>query len=130
VLYLIINKNNRQPLPLSSPVSPSFKFQTAYDEFVGQFTFGIKALDSSFLNLKTGDTLGIIAGSNNSRKYTNILMTRLSIHSLLSKKQGGVGSPFVITIDAVNSLDFYQYVNFARQYSLDIKKDITKNNCK
>ena len=29
------SKNNRQPLPLSSPVSPSLKFQSAYDEFIG-----------------------------------------------------------------------------------------------
>jgi DNA-directed RNA polymerase subunit RPC12/RpoP len=117
-----INKNKKQPLPLSSPVSPSFKFQTAYDEFIGRFTFGIEDLDSSLLNLKTGDTLGIISDNSNNIKYTNILMTRLSIRSLLSKRQGGVGSPFVITIDAGNSLDFFQYVNFARQYGLDIEK--------
>ena len=49
-------------------------------------------------------------------------MTRLSIRALLSKRQGGVGSPYVIAIDAGNSLDFYQYVNFARQYCLDIKE--------
>jgi len=49
-------------------------------------------------------------------------MTRLSIRALLSKMQGGVGSPFVITIDAGNSLDFYQYANFARQYCLGIKE--------
>ncbi len=88
------NKNNRQSLPLPSPVSPSLKFQSAYEEFIGRFTFGIEALDSpSVLNLKTGDTLGIIGDSSNNRKYTNILMTRLSIRSLLSKRQGGVGSP-------------------------------------
>jgi hypothetical protein len=45
---------------------------------------------------------------------------------LLSKRQGGVGSPYVITVDAGNSLDFYQYVNFARQYSLDIKTILQK----
>jgi len=36
--------------------------------------------------------------------------------------RGGVGSPFVITVDAGNSFDFCQYVNFARQYDVDIKK--------
>ena len=88
------NKNNRQPLPLPSPVSPSLKFQSAYEEFIGRFTFGIEALDSpSVLNLKTGDTLGIIGDGSNNRNYANILMTRLSIRSLLSKRQGGVGSP-------------------------------------
>ena len=118
------NKNNRQPLPSpSSPVSHSLKFQSAYEEFIGRFTFGIEALDSpSLLNLKTGDTLGIIGDGSNNRKYTNILMTRLSIRSLLSKRQGGVGSPYVITVDAGKSLDFYQYVNFARLYCLDIKE--------
>ena len=40
------NKNNGQPLPLPSPVSPSLKFQSAYEEFIGRFTFGIEALDS------------------------------------------------------------------------------------
>jgi len=115
------NKNNRQPSP--SLVSPSLKFQSAYDELIDRFTFGIEALDSSsFLNLKTGDTLGIIGDSSNNRKYTNVLLTRLSIRSLLSEKHGGVGSPFVITIDAGNSLDFYQYVNFARQYGFDLEK--------
>ena len=118
------NKNNKQPLLSPSPVSPSFKFQTAYDELIDRFTFGIEALDShsSLLNLRTGDTLGIIGGCNYNRKYKNILLTRLSIRYLLSKRQGGVGSPYVITVDAGNSLDFYQYVNFARQYYLDINE--------
>jgi DNA-directed RNA polymerase subunit RPC12/RpoP len=117
------NKNNAQSLSLQSLVSPSLKFQSAYEEFIGRFTFGIKALDSpTLLNLKTGDTLGIIGNGSNNRNYTNILMTRLSIRSLLSKRQGGVGSPYVITVDTGNSLDFYQYVNFARHYCLDIKE--------
>ena len=118
------NKDNAQSLPLQSLVSPSLKFQSAYEEFIGRFTFGIKALDSPscLLNLKTGDTLGIVGYGINNRKYTNILLTRLSIRSLLSKRQGGVGSPYVITVDAGNSLDFYQYVNFARQYCLDINE--------
>ena len=118
------NKDNAQSLPLQSLVSPSLKFQSAYEEFIDRFTFGIEALDSpsSLLSLKTGDTVGIVGYGSNNRNYTNILMTRLSIRSLLSKRQGGVGSPYVITVDAGNSLDFYQYVNFARQYCLDIKE--------
>jgi hypothetical protein len=31
---------------------------------------------------------------------------------------------YVITIDAGNSLDFYQFVEFARQYGLDIKETL------
>ena len=89
------NKDNAQSLPLQSLVSPSLKFQSAYEEFIDRFTFGIEALDSpsSLLSLKTGDTVGIVGYGSNNRNYTNILMTRLSIRSLLSKRQGGVGSP-------------------------------------
>ena len=76
---LCSNKNNRQPSPSPSPspVSHSLKFQSAYEEFIGRFTFGIEALDSPLLNLKTGDTLGIVGDGSNYRNYTNILMTRL-----------------------------------------------------
>ena len=121
---LCSNKNNRQPSPSPSPspVSHSLKFQSAYEEFIGRFTFGIEALDSPLLNLKTGDTLGIVGDGSNYRNYTNILMTRLSIRSLFSRRLGGVGSPYVITVDAGKSLDFYQYVNFARLCCLDIKE--------
>ena len=58
-----------------------------------------KVLDSSLLDL-IGDTLGIICNNSNNIKYTNILMTRLSIRALLSKRHGGIGSPYVIIIDA------------------------------
>ena len=44
------SKNNRQPLPSQSLVSPSLKFQSAYEEFIGRFTFGIEALDSPSLS--------------------------------------------------------------------------------
>jgi DNA-directed RNA polymerase subunit RPC12/RpoP len=83
------NKDNAQSLPLQSLVSPSLKFQSAYEEFIDRFTFGIEALDSpsSLLSLKTGDTVGIVGYGSNNRNYTNILMTRLSIRSLLSKRQ-------------------------------------------
>jgi len=40
---------------------------------------------------------------------------------LLPERYGGFGSHHVIIIDAGNSSDIYQCVNFARQYGLDIK---------
>ena len=52
-----------------------------------------KLQNSPLLNLKTGDTLGIVGDGSNYRNYTNILMTRLSIRSLFSRRLGGVGSP-------------------------------------
>jgi hypothetical protein len=48
---------------------------------------------------------------------------RLCVRALMSKRQGGFESTNVIFIDAGNNSDvFYQCVNFARQYGLDIKK--------
>ena len=52
----------------------------------------------------------------------NLLLTRLCVKALMSKRQGGFESPSVIFIDAGNSSDIYQCVNFARQYGLDIQK--------
>ena len=49
------------------------------------------------------------------------LVDRLCITALLPERHGGFGSPHVITIDAGNSSDIYQCVNFGRQYGLDIK---------
>ena len=47
-------------------------------------------------------------------------------------KRSGDGNGFessnnVIVIDAGNSLDVYQHVNFARQYGLDIKKKVLQH---
>jgi hypothetical protein len=49
----------------------------------------------------------------------------------MSKRQGGFESTNVIFIDAGNNSDvFYQCVNFARQYGLDIKKVLEYNDNK
>jgi hypothetical protein len=53
--------------------------------------------------------------------YSKILIERLCIRALLSERHGGFGSPYVIIIDAGNSSDIYNCVNFARQYGLDLK---------
>jgi hypothetical protein len=98
------------------------KFQTAYEEFDSRLTFDIKKIDES-ISLKTGECVCIIG----ERKYTKILLARLCVRALLPKRHSGDGNGFessnnVIVIDAGNSLDVYQHVNFARQYGLDIKK--------
>jgi hypothetical protein len=133
-------KSKRQSLASQSPVISS-KFQTAYDEFISRLTFDIEALDSSLQNLNTdGNTLAIIGNSNhskNNRKFTNILLTRLCIYSLsIRRRQEGCGlssssssppsSPYVVIVDAGNSLDFYQFVEFIRQYGLDIKETLQR----
>ena len=76
-------------------------------------------MDSS-ISLTTEDCVCIVGSE---RKYTNAILMRLCVRALMSKRQGGFESTNVIFIDAGNNSDvFYQCVNFARQYGLDIKK--------
>jgi hypothetical protein len=103
--------------------------------------FDIDVLDSSLLNLNTdGNTLAIIGDNNQSksnRKFTNILLTRLCIYSLsLLRRHKGFSLsstssspslvPYVVIVDAGNSLDFYQFIEFIRQYGLDIKETLQR----
>jgi hypothetical protein len=108
------------------------RFQTAYEEYnnnssSSQFGFDIHKIDS-YLNLNTGESLYIIG----EQKYTQLLVARLCVNALMMqprrRKRKGVGESsrctkkHIIFIDAGNNLDIYQYVSFARQYGLDIKK--------
>jgi hypothetical protein len=109
------------------------RFQTAYKEYNNnsyQFGFDIHKIDS-FLNLNTGEILGIIG----EQKYAQLLVARLCVNALMMmqskrrKRLGVVGGEkrratekHIIFIDAGNDLDIYRYVSFARQYGLDIKK--------
>jgi hypothetical protein len=103
------------------------RFQTAYEQYSSsQFRFDIHKIDS-FLNLNTGESLCIIG----EQKYTQILLARLCVNTMIMqsrRKRKGVRERMsctekhIIFIDAGNDLDIYQYVNFARQYELDIKK--------
>ena len=99
------------------------RFQTAYEEYNNnsyQFGFGINKIDS-FLNLNIGESLCIIG----EQKYTQLLVARLCVKALTihqRRKRASCSTEHIIFIDAGNSLDIYQYVSFARQYGLDIKK--------
>lgn len=129
--------NKGRSLVLQSSILSS-KFQTAYDEFISKLMFDIEALDSSLQNLNTdGNTLAIIGDSKNNRKFTNILLTRLCIYSLsLLRRQEGFSLsstpslppllPYIVIVDAGNSLDFYQFIEFIRQYGLDIKETLQR----
>src|SRR5918911_547934 len=114
-------------LSLSSSPSlsliPPPKIQTAY-ELLGsdnnnKLTFDIEKIDS-VLKLTAGEIICIVSAAN--KKYSNILLTRLCIRALMSDRQGGFNCSKVIFVDAGNTSDIYQCVNFARQYGLDIKK--------
>jgi hypothetical protein len=102
---------------------PSIEFQTSFEELCNKHELlatRIEKIDS-LLQLTLGDRLAVVGN----RKYSQILVTRLCVNALLSsltkKKNQQERSryfytPNVIVVDAGNSMDFYQYVNFARQY--------------
>jgi hypothetical protein len=112
----------QQNLSSSELVLP--KFKTAYADIEDRtrriLTFDIEKIDSCCISLTTEDCVCIVGDE---RKYTNVILMRLCVRALMSKRQGGFESTNVIFIDAGNNSDvFYQCVNFARQYGLDIKK--------
>jgi hypothetical protein len=97
--------------------------EIAYDILQpNKLSFDIAQIDRC-INLTDRGCGGLcITSSGSSLRYTNnILLTRLCVRALLSKRQGGFGSPSVIFVDAGNCSDIYQCVNFARQYGFDIQ---------
>jgi DNA-directed RNA polymerase subunit RPC12/RpoP len=100
----------------------SSDFQVAYQQVESnaiKLYFDIDKLDS-LLNLGSHGSLCIIG----EQMYTQLLIDRLCVHSMLPKRHGGIGTGYskIWLIDAGNSSDVYQIVNFARQYGLDVKR--------
>ena len=100
----------------------SVDFQTAFRQIQDlniRFAFDIEKIDS-LLDLQSTGTLCIVG----EQKYTQILIDRLCVHSMLPRRYGGIGSDYskTIAIDAGNCTNVYQFVDFARQYGLEVKK--------
>jgi DNA-directed RNA polymerase subunit RPC12/RpoP len=97
----------------------SIEFQTAYQRLSTKLGFDIKRIDS-LLNLDTHGSICIIGD----QRYTQLLIDRLCVHTLLPRRYGGIGQDYskIIVIDAGNCTDVYQYVDFCRQYGLEIDK--------
>ncbi len=112
-----------------SPILPAIKIKTAFEELCNKhelLTCGIEKIDS-ILKLTGSDRLAVTGN----KKYSQIFVTRLCVNALLSslsptsssKKKNNsklvasrFHTPNVILVDTGNCCDFYQYVNFARQY--------------
>jgi hypothetical protein len=105
----------------------SVVFKTAYGQIEDTSTklaFDIEKIDA-LLNLNAYRSLCLIG----EQRYTQLLINRLCVHSLLPKRYGGITGPNsskIIVIDAGNCTDVYQFVNFARQYGLEVKKVLRK----
>lgn len=93
------------------------KLQTAYD--LTRFRLDIENL-GDLVHLSTSGSLCITG------QHANLLLTRLLVRTLLPANHGGLDSPFVIVVDAGNKSDFYQTVNFIRQYGLDVQNTLDR----
>ena len=98
----------------SSDPAPSLLFHTA-----SRLRFGVEKIDS-ILTFGIGEHICLVGN------HSKILIERLCINALLSERHGGFGSSNVIIIEAGNSSDIYNYVNFARQCGLDIKDTLKR----
>lgn len=94
------------------------KFKTAL-EYRNRLTFGIGKLDS-ILDLHLEDMIGIFGET----RYTNALVTRLIVRSLMPYIYGGFDAEKVIVIDLDNSSNLHLSVDFARYYGLDLNRVI------
>jgi len=92
------------------------KFKTAL-EYRNRLTFGIGKLDS-ILDLHLEDMIGIFGET----RYTNALVTRLIVRSLMPYIHGGFDAEKVIVIDLDNSSNLHLSVDFARYYGLDVNR--------
>ena len=106
----LIIKVNLKFQPQSLLEVPRFKTALQYRD---RFTFGHEKLDRT-LDLHADDIIAIFGES----RYSNALVTRLVVRSLLPRNHGGVGAENVIVIDADNSVSPYLYVNIAREYGM------------
>ena len=98
------------------------RFKTAYD-YLNKITFMINGMN---IDLLVGDIVSIMGIS----RVTNLILTRICISSLLPKRHGGLRkrnlNSNVFILDAGNSTDVYQFVDFMKQYGMDIKKTLRK----
>jgi hypothetical protein len=98
------------------------RFKTAYD-YLNKITFTINGMN---IDLLVGDIVSIMGIS----RVTNLILTRICVSSLLPKRHGGLCkrnlNSNVFILDAGNSTDVYQFVDFMKQYGLDIKKTLQK----
>ena len=102
------------------------RFKTAYD-YLNKITFMINGMN---IDLLVGDIVSIIVSIMGISRVTNLILTRICISSLLPKRHGGLCkrnlNSNVFILDAGNSTDVYQFVDFMKQYGLDIKKTLQK----
>ena len=99
----------------------NLKLKTAYD-YLNQISFTVDGTSNKTIELLSNDTICLLGNS----RMTNLMLTKLAVHCLMPKKYGGFRSSKVFVLDAGNCTDVYQFVDFMKQYGLNIKKNLKK----
>jgi hypothetical protein len=99
----------------------SLKLKTAY-EYLNRLSFTVSGNSTKTLELLCSDAVCLFGEST----ITNIMLTKLAVHCLMPKKYGGLKNSKIFILDAGNSTDVYQFVNFMKQYGLNVKKAMRK----
>jgi hypothetical protein len=98
------------------------KLKTAYD-YLNRLSFTINGTCDKTVELLAGDAVSLTGDS----RLINLMLTRIGVHSLMPKTYGGFSrNSKVFVLDAGNCTDVYQFVDFMKQYGLDIKKTLMK----
>jgi hypothetical protein len=99
----------------------SLKLKTAYD-YLNRVSFTVSGTSNKTIELLSCDALCLVGDS----RITNIVLTKVVVHSLMPKKHGGFKNSKVFILDAGNCTDVYQFVDFMKQYGLNVKKNLRK----
>ena len=99
----------------------NLKLKTAYD-YLNQISFTVDGTSNKTMELLSTDAICLLGNS----RMTNLMLTKIAVHCLMPKKYGGFRSSKVFVLDAGNCTDVYQFVDFMKQYGLNIKKNLKK----
>lgn len=99
----------------------NLKLKTAYD-YLNQISFTVDGTSNKTIELLSTDAICLLGNS----RMTNLMLTKIAVHCLMPKKYGGFRSSKVFVLDAGNCTDVYQFVDFMKQYGLNIKKNLKK----
>ncbi len=102
-------------------ITNSLKLKTAY-EYLNRLSFTVSGNSTKTLELLCSDAVCLFGAST----ITNIMLTKLAVHCLMPKKYGGLKNSKIFILDASNGTDVYQFVNFMKQYGLNVKKAMRK----